>query len=250
MSDLAEVLSNEPAAEVQPAVEPEAAPEPEQVAQEEATTAHETVEDAGEEKDEPKQGHQVPYAALKDERTKRQQLERELAEMRGKVDGLTHHKPEQAAEEGSSEDDFFADPTGYTSKTIDSRLQQVQQQYDQRLFAMSETWVRSQHEDYDDAVGAFIDAAKANPALTAQMQQSPMPAQFAYETGKTYLEVEQYGGSVESMRSKLREEILAELKQEQSQAAAKQPKSLAGARGVGGQFVPQEDDSLASILGG
>ena len=252
MSELNEVLSDTPETVDTPAPEPESAQlEPTQETAAPADNEGETVEESPAE--EPKQSHRVPYAELKKERTQRQQLERELAEMRGKVDGLTHQaQPNAEAEQGSTEDDFFADPTGYTSKAIKSELDGVRTEYQQRLFAMSEEWVRSQHsDDYDDAVGAFIDAAKANPALVSQMQASPMPAQTAYEVGKTYLEASKYGGDINTMRAKIKEEVLAELKAEQTKAAATNtPKSLAGARGVGGQFVPQQDDSLEAILGG
>ena len=200
----------------------------------------------------PQDSRTVPYAALKDERRKRQELERNLAELQGQVKVWSQVAPQRPAEpQEKPEDVFYRDPVNF----IEGRISREREALRQERIAMSEAMLREQHPDYDDVVQSFVEATKAAPHLVQQMHQHPHPAKFAYEAGKAYSQARQYG-SIDEMRAKLREElraeVLEELKRDQAQSAAQavQP-SIAGARGAGVSSPPrwQGPTPLKSICG-
>jgi ribosome modulation factor len=232
---VSEPVADSPAPTAEPVEEPQAEP---------------VEHDAGEDEHPAVTTKQVPLAALKDERKKRQQLERELAEMRGKVEGLTARNQDQTPkasepEPQQSEEEFFKSPVQFTQQVVQRALSQ------QRL-ELSEAMAREKYEDYDDAVQAFVEAAKTNPALIAGMRSATLPAEYAYRSGKTYQEVSKYGGDIATMREQMRKELRAELEAEAktktAESVTKQPTSLAQARGVSGQYASSDDDSLKSLL--
>lgn len=220
--------SSAPAAEQAPAPAQAAAPSIEGDTDEAATPAA-----TSEETTPPEDPHPVPRAALLDERRKRQELERELAKLQGKLEAYSQTvKPPEAAPQPSPEDMFYRDPVAF----VNTRVAQ------ERL-AISEELVRQQHDDYDDVVKAFVEAAHKAPHLVAQMQVNPNPARYAYQTGKAYLQARQYG-SIDEMKTKIREELRAEVTEEVKRELAKQAASavqpsLASARGTGTTAAPQ-----------
>jgi hypothetical protein len=117
----------------------------------------------------------------------------------------------------------------------------LQQQMVNDRFNFSEALMREKHADVDEAVEAFKEAAKQNPALVAQMHANPLPWKFAYEEGKRLRFATEIGNDPEAYRKKVRAEIEAELKaqqqpaslQSQQPAAQPLPQSLAGARSSG-----------------
>ncbi len=176
---------------------------------------------------------QVPIAALKDERRKRQELERKLADLEGQVKAYSQTvRPSEPTPRPNPEDLFYKDPVGF-----------VNQRVAQERLAISEELVRSQHDDYDDVIQAFVEASRSAPHLVAQMQGNQNPARFAYQAGKAYLQARKCG-SIDEMRTKIRAELKAEVLEEVKRESAKhaaeavQP-SLANARGVGTSPKPQ-----------
>ena len=195
------------------------------------------------------QKQHIPYKELKKERTKRQELERQLAEMQGQVKAYTQHlapKQENNTKQPSQEDMFFRDPVAFMENRV--RLERLN---------ISEQMVRQQHpEDYQQAVDAFIEMSKMSPDLIRQMGEHPMPASFAYENGKTYLEAKDIG-SISELRERIRNEererLESEYKQQYGQAIVKNlPKTIAGARGSGAETAAAwaGPTSLRSMLGG
>lgn len=111
-------------------------------------------------------------------------------------------------------------------------------------FNISEDLVRQTHQDVDEVVGVFMEAAKQNPALAAQMHAHRSPWKFAYDEGKRLKFASEIGNDPEAYRKKVRAEIEAELRgqtgsqpssspQSQQPAAQPLPQSLAGARSAG-----------------
>lgn len=182
--------------------------------------------------------HPVPRKALIEERKKRQETERQLAEMRGQLAAFQQFakppQPEVQVPQSDPETDFYGNPV----KFVDERLNSVKQEMERQRVAMSGAMARAQFPDFDEKLQAFAEAVKNAPHLEQQALNHPHPAMFAYEMGKTYLETTKYGGSIDEMRKKIRDELRAEVEQEirkqLSSAAVEQAnKSTAGVRGSG-----------------
>jgi hypothetical protein len=175
----------------------------------------------------------VPVKAVLEERRKRQELEQELARYR---------QGTEAAPQG---------------RQVEQPSQGMDQQTTMNMVMnMAESFMRTQHTDYDGARDFFLQQAQQNPYLVWQMRQAPNPAQFAYETGKK-LQALQDLGDPNAYREKVKAEIMAELQgnqqvQAQQKAIASASDSLASARAVGAASAPDWagpaslDDILAS----
>lgn len=119
-------------------------------------------------------------------------------------------------------------------------LVSMQQQIINERFNFSEMVLRQAHQDVDENVKLFQEAARQNPALTAQMMASQHPWKFAYDEGKRLRFAAEIGTDPDAYRKKLRAEIEAEIRgqgapspQSQQPAAPGIPQSLAGARSAG-----------------
>jgi hypothetical protein len=194
-------------------------------------------------------GKYVPLPAVLKERKQRQERlstaektlaerDRELAELRGQLSVYSTQRNPQAPANQQEPVDPDLEVLTNPSRAIDSRIDKVTAQVNDRLMRMSAAAMRAQHTDFDEAAQAFVKAAAANPALEAACVNSDNPALFAYQNGKTYLEVMKYGGSLEKMRETIRkeEEAKAEAKYRKQgalDAAAQASTSTAGARSVG-----------------
>ena len=132
--------------------------------------------------------------AMREEREKRQALERQLRELQ------TPKAP--------------VDP--WTD--LPGALQSQQQQLDERLFVercnLTEQLVREKHADFDDVREVFLEAAQGNPALWQQMRQELNPAQFVYREGLRIRELKDVGGDFSAYRTKLRAEIEKDVRAE------------------------------------
>lgn len=150
---------------------------------------------------------QGQYAALKDERRKRQDLERQLAEMRDQI-SRPQPQPEPPA-------DFWEDPQSFMARQFEQFGNQFRERlrHEQQIerIDVSEASARSKYADYDDAFHAFRQAVETNPALAQQMMQSGDPAEFAYRKGRTALELERVG-SIDDLLKAERAKWEAEVK--------------------------------------
>jgi hypothetical protein len=86
--------------------------------------------------------------------------------------------------------------------------------HDNRVMT-SQAIMRMQHQDYDEAETAFVEAAQANPSLWAKLEQHPFPAQFAYEIGKQSKQIAAIAADPAAYEAALRQKILAELAAQQ-----------------------------------
>lgn len=176
----------------------------------------------------------MPVTALRDERRKRQDLERKLAEYEQQVQRAQAPPPPQRP-------DLFEDPDG--------ALEHIQTQFRQELtrqrLDMSVTMAKSQHDDYPEAEAAFVAAVHANPGLYDQMMADPHPAGFAYRVGQQVMALREIGPDPVAYRERVRKEYEAELRQGQPEQPADRspprqslPPSLAGGRDTSGRFAP------------
>jgi len=141
--------------------------------------------------------------------------------------------------------DFYGNPEGFLKEEVATVRNEFSAEMRKQRFEMSEAMVRSQHNDFDAARDAFTSAMQSSPWLKQAFNESPHPAKFVYDQGKALIEASKYGGSIEEMRKKMKEEAKAEIEAERANAEAEAKKqasliaaaqantSTAGARGTG-----------------
>lgn len=193
LDDLLNSSEGEPAAQQpQETVEHhEPAPEPTGEKQQSAAPpadAQPVVEDAG----------SWTKQAVLDERRKRQELEKKLAEFEARLQQQQpQHQPEQP--------DWFASP--------EQAAQAMQAQFAESMFqtrvATSERILKKEYEDYDEVSNLFAEHARRDPNLMQQLYNHPFPAEFAYQVG-TQIKLLEEIKDPKAYREKVRAEILAE----------------------------------------
>lgn len=142
-------------------------------------------------------GDWIPRKAVEDERRKRQELERKVAEFEAR---LAQPKQEQAPPP-----DWDIDP-----RTAAEQFQfQIQEQLYRTRVEMASELMRERHADFDEIVTIAVEKAQANPMLHRQIVTSPNPAKMAYEIGRKMKFLNEIGDDPESYRSRLEAEILA-----------------------------------------
>jgi len=234
LQSLDDVLSGAEPAQPQTVETPAEAEPAEQPAEQpkEPTTGSETTKAEEQPKEE------WTKKAVLDERRKRQEMERRIAELQ---------KPAERP-------DLFADPDGALSH-LESRFQQ-------QMFAskveMSQELMRSMHEDYDELETEFHELAKDNPVLLKQLSEAQNPARFAYETAMkartvaTINDADKLRAQVEAkykseLEEKLRKEFEEKYGKETQKRAAVSGPSLAAVTGKT-SINDQPNESLDSIL--
>lgn len=188
----------------------------------------------------PTQEERVPFAALKDERSKRQQLEQRLAEYE-----QYFAQAQQQQVQPQPEPDMFADPDGFKAHLANQLRQELMQELQPQLqqaqtmsrAEVSEMMARQRWQDYDAKIEVFKEALTANPFLRTQLMQAPDPATFAYNAAQQWEQAKQYGNappSRDDLKAELREELMRELGLDRP----KVPSTLADSRSVGTRSGP------------
>lgn len=232
------------------APEPEAEPAVEAKADETEKPTEEAETPEAKQEEAPKSDDSESWtkAAVLDERRKRQELERKIAE----------YEAASAKQDGPKRPDVFEDQEGAFGHVEQTLQQQIQSTAHNIRLELSQDMMRMVKPDYDEVESEFIDLAKENPALIKELQESSNPARFAYDTAIKAREaaelknVDEYKAKI---KAELRAELEAELKAQMEQSEAKQAQknqaltpSLAAAQSKGGvdEF---RDESLESIFG-
>lgn len=180
-------------------------------------------------------------AKANDEKRKRQEVESKLGDK---------HEPEEVVIP-----DPVEDPQGYARYL---KVEGAKQQLATRI-SISQELMREKHADYDEKEASFMELAKSDPSLIAQLQQSPNPAKFAYEAAVKAERVAQFDNFDDAVKTEVdkqvtakTEEIRAELTKE-FEAKLKQaqtiPPSGAGAASKGVDSTEAGSESLSDILG-
>jgi hypothetical protein len=175
---------------------------------------------------------QAEYAALRDERRKRQELEQRLQAL--------ETQRLHAAQPKAPDVDFWDDPQTFLAKQFDQFSDQMMQRFTakqqvERLDA-SEAAARSKYPDYDEKFEAFHQAVQLNPKLAQELARASDPGEFAYSRGKTALEIEKAGSIdalIQSERAKWEAEMRAVI-----QPTATLPPTTAGDSSVGARTGP------------
>lgn len=253
-TSLDDILSSEPASE--PASEPETIGQPrddfgrfasqEPGEQEQPAIEPEAPQD-GPPPSEQEPAH-IPFAALKDERAKRQHAE---AERQQALERLQQYEAYYQQQNAPAAPDLETDPVAFIAAQVQQQLMpQVQQQILTARVEVAEQMARQKWADYDEKVEHFKEAVKANPYLLQELTASPNPAEYAYNAANQMLEARQYGTATPSraqLEAEIRQQIMAEIGIPQRQA----PTSLANERSIGSRSGPawSGPTPLSEILG-
>lgn len=183
---------------------------------------------------------QEDYKAIREERDKRQTLERELAALKEQFQQQNQEPPAPAPSVWEDEHAWGGQlvNTAVHQATVNARLD------------MSEMMVRQANPDFEEVKAQFLDMAKDNPSLAQQALADPHPWDKAYKMAKNHTAMAELGAvNVADLESKLREKIMAE--QQQGQAPSPSlPPSLTGERNVGARSGPtwSGPQSLSDLL--
>ncbi len=207
--ELAELLNGEPAEDLNnpPVVEPvKEKGEPSEVIE---AKADETKDEPVKQEEAPPASNdearfQAMLAKSKDEVSKRQAAEFQNDQLRQQL--------EQAQRQPVEQIDPLDNPDGYRQQLeAQSQQQQINDQNARTRdrIAMSEMVVKTSvgADKYDPAIDAFADAARLNPALSNAMNQSDIPAQFAYDEGRRILFMAKIGNDPEAYETSIREQV-------------------------------------------
>jgi hypothetical protein len=172
-------------------------------------------------------GH-VPYAALRDERHKRQQLEARLAEIE-RAQTQQFQQPQEVP-------DQFEDPNGHSDWLIAQSAQRATtaaiQAFQDQMVYHSEQRARAKYQDFDQKLEAFAQLVQADPTLGRKLYEQPEPAEWAYEQAKTHLEVQRYGSIEGLIEARIAERL------QTARPAQVVPPSISNQRNVGTRTGP------------
>lgn len=162
-------------------------------------------------------------AAMIAERTKRQELEAQLAAEREAMRQASEEEKPFLGEE--YEQRFAATEANLREEVIKSKID------------ISESFAREKYDDFDEKLAAFTDLARANPSLVQQMRASANPATFAYKAAAEHLQVQKLReiGDPVAYEAGLREKIKAELiAEQQAEKKAETEAAIRAKLGKGG----------------
>ncbi len=186
----------------------------------------------------PSEQNQLPpaeYAALKDERRKRQEAEARIAALEREFEAAKQKQPVQEQQVPEFWDNPDANINVRLEQFGDKLIQRFQQQQLTERVDASELVARSKYTDFDEKLAAFQQAVQFNPVLAKQMAHAPDPAEFAYNRGKTVLDVERVGSVDELLKA---ERAKWEAEARAAIPAPSLPNSTASERSVGARSGP------------
>lgn len=174
-------------------------------------------------------------AKAQDEKRKRQEAQQKLQEMEERLRQLETSKEEV---------DYWDDPKKAIDSTVDTRLREVEEQMNARLWGLSEQLTKERHEDYQEITDYFVDeVAPKNPHLVEQAKLEANPYEFIYRQAKAQKQLAEVG-DVDKLRAQIRAEVEAELK-----GKPEVPPTLSTERATGGNQGQTDSDDLEDILG-
>lgn len=217
--------------------------------------------------DEGDDGPPVPRKALQDERRKRQDLERQLAELTKQrsappvqQQAQPQPQPPPPQSEIPERPDPWIDPQG----AMDWDRELLQRRIDESVYetrtTISREMMLQSKPDFEEMENLFFQVLPQMPHLGPQIRRHPMPAKFAYEMGVKIKAMMEIGDDPAAYKQRVREELEAEVRGQQVQPSQPQtpkgstPKSLAATASVQprdkqGKFA-SGPASLEDILGG
>lgn len=183
------------------------------------------------------------FKGLKEEREKRQNLERELQALREQIQSF-----QQPQEPPAPPPSVWEDEQAYGGHLVQTAVQQATLN---AKLDMSEMMVRQANPDFEDMKAKFLQLAELNPSLRQQALSDPHPWNKAYQIAKNAAMVEELGSTdINALKAKLREEVMAELAQQPAPRPGIPP-TLTAERNVGARSGPtwSGPKSLSELLG-
>lgn len=240
MGSIDDILNDEPNAE--PVVEAVAeAPEPEAV--NEPQSAEPVRDDRGRfaPKGENESASPAPvveppldHAAVLGERRRRQEAEQRAQTLAAELEALRNPPPPPA----SIWDDEQGWQQQFGNQVVTAAVGEASLN---AKLDMSEMLVRQANTDFDEMKEQFLKLAEENPVLRQQALADPHPWNKAYLIAKNHKAMSELGAvDVDSLRAKIREEILAETAQQPTtRQPASLPPTLSNERNVGSRTGPE-----------
>lgn len=189
----------------------------------------------------------IPIQSYQAEKQKRQEWETryrdEVETLRRELEEIKKPKQPEAPPPSIWEDEQAT--FSHYGQQITSRA--VEQATYQSKLQMSEMMARQSYADFGDLWEPMNEFLRSNPAVIEQASQAAHPWDHAYKAYKNYTTMQELGATdIETLRSKLREEIMAE----QARSAPAIPRSLADAQSSkGGNGPAPKPLTLEDILG-
>lgn len=188
-------------------------------------------------------------AGISAERKKRQEAEARYDELRREIEALKQAQPKEPEAPPPS---IWEDEQGTFNHYGQQFTQQaVQAATMQSRLQTSELLMMQSAEDFTDLKADIFRFVGENPAINAEVQNSPHPWQTAYKAFKGHETMRQLGTTdISELEARLREKIMAEM-QQQKPPQQNIPQSLADAQSARGSGNPANNPlSLDDILGG
>jgi flagellar motor switch/type III secretory pathway protein FliN len=133
-------------------------------------------------------------AAIIDERRKRQELQRELEQLR-------QQQPQKP------KTDLFENPDAAIAERLQERLSPLEN----TIFKLQVELAKSKMPDFDDAAKAFFTHAQNDQVLMHQADTAPDQFAFIYREGKRLQELGDVGGDIVKYKEKVTAEARAEI---------------------------------------
>lgn len=168
------------------------------------------------------------YAPLKAVRDENKELKARLAALEAKPPAPPPPIPS-----------VFEDEEGFTQGFGSQVVQQAVTTATQNArLDMSEMLARQAHEaDFDEMKATFLELATAHPELAEQARNDPHPWAKAYTIAKNHVAMKELGATdVDSLKAKLREEIMAEMAA--TPRAQSLPPTISNEQNVGSRTGP------------
>lgn len=172
------------------------------------------------------------FKGLRDERRKRQEAEQRLQDALAQIEAAKAPPPPAP--------DIWENTEGWQQHFGGQVVgQAVQQATINANLNMSEMMARDKFEDFDDVKAEFLALAADNPQLGQQALNDPHPWRKAYQIAKNHRTMTELGATdLDSVKAKLREEIMAEMAASAVPTSGGIPPTLSGERNVGSRGGP------------
>lgn len=182
------------------------------------------------------------FKGLKEEREKRQTLERELDALKQQI--AAFQQPQTPPPPPPS---LWEDEQGWQqhfgSTVVTTAVQQASLN---AKLDMSEMMVRQANADFDEVKAEFLRLAEANPTLREQALSDPHPWNKAYQIAKNHRAMQELGATnVAELEAKLREKIAAEMQAQTPAPKPSLPVSLADSQSA--RVSPSEAPRMLSL---
>ena len=172
------------------------------------------------------------FKAVKEEREKRQLLERELEALKSQFQQATQQPPEPPPS-------VWEDEQAYGGHIVDVAVTQAETRSRVR---MSEMLMRQAEPEFEELKNTYLELERSNPSLIPQVMGDPHPWNKAIQIAKNHRAMQDLGAvDVTDLREKLKAELLAELQQGTTSLPGKPsiPVSLSGERSVASRTGPE-----------